>query len=188
MGNVYKTDFMQLVRKANKEQEIFEDFELTIYEQTYKLRISMPDIFDILEEQQIERSAALARCRERGLDQLEPDEAKWQKQLEDVTDPEARKELEKNKPQTLAHQNADEIARLATIRTLLPKIIKYQDGSFLCKNSEEQKAVGKYMANNGQALKIITEVWVKIMGRYSKTQETIKNSSTESKDQNSDSK
>ena len=188
MGKIHEVDFMQLVKKANKDQEIYEDFELTLNDKNYKLRLSMPDIFEILEEQQIARSSALAKCRANGLDQYEPDESRWQKQLKEITDPAALKEFEKNKPLTLAHQDADEIARLATVRTLLPKIIRYSTGELLCKTSDDQTAFGKYMANNANALSTVTEVWVKIMTRYSQTQETIKNSSMESMEQSSDSK
>ena len=189
MGEVHKMDLMQLIRKANKEQELFEDFELEAYGTVYKLRISMPDIFDILEEQQLAKASAYAKCRAVGLDEYGIDEDAWNAQLAAIKDKDARKNLESKKPLNYAQQQSEEMARFTTVRTLLPKILKLSDtGELLCKTSADREQFGKYMANNSKALNIITEVWAKIMVRYSEVQETVKNSSKESKDQSSDSK
>jgi hypothetical protein len=189
MGDVHKMDLMQLIRKANKEQELYEDFELEVYDTVYKLRISMPDIFDILEEQQLAKAAAYAKCRAQGLDEYAIDEDKWNKQLSVIKDKDIRKNMETRKPLNYAQQESEEIARLTTVRTLLPKIIKYSEtGELLCKGSADREQFGKYMANNSKALNVITEVWAKIMVRYSEVQETVKNSSKESKETSSDSK
>jgi len=184
-----KMDMMQLIRKANKEQALFEDFELTIFEKVYKLRISMPDIFDIIQDQQLAKSEAYAKCRDAGLTEYAIDEDKWNKQLEAIEDPDLRKQLEDKKPLNLAQQESEEISRLTTIRTLLPKIIRYaNNGELLCKTSDDRTQLGKYMANNSACLNTITEAWSKIMVRYSQVQDTVKNSSMESKVVSSDSK
>ena len=182
-------NMMQLIRKANNEQALFEDFELTLFEKAYKLRISMPDIFDIIQDQQLAKSEAYAKCRAAGLTEYSIDQEKWDKQLKAIEDPELRKQLEDKKPLNLAQQEAEEISRLTTIRTLLPKIIRYaKNEELLCKTSDDRIQLGKYMANNSACLNIITEAWSKIMVRYSQVQDTVKNSSTESKAASSDSK
>src|SRR4030042_3569910 len=118
---VHKTRIIDLVRKANREEIIQEDFELAISEQPVKLRLAMPDIFDILTDQTMAYDSALARCIREGMNDDPINEIEWQKEFDNIKDTDARENFIKDKPKTLAQQSAAKIARFITVKTLIPK-------------------------------------------------------------------
>src|SRR4030042_1685663 len=86
---VHKTRIIDLVRKANREEIIQEDFELAISEQPVKLRLAMPDIFDILTDQTMAYDSALARCISEGMNDYPINEIEWQKEFDNLKNSEA---------------------------------------------------------------------------------------------------
>jgi len=147
------------IRKANKAETIQEDFEIIVNGEALKMRLAMPDVFTILEDQKKAYALKLAECEAEGMGKYPLNESEWNKELDAIEDEEAKENIIKNKPATLAEQVANSLSRLYTVRTLIPKILRDpdKDNELICSSPSDQKELGDYLANNSEALKVFTE-------------------------------
>lgn len=168
---------IDVIRKANRSEKIEEKFEIVVSGQPIKMSISMPDVFTIMRDQERAYQKEYAICVLEGMDQMDINEAQWEKGLSEITDEDAKKALIDSKPETLAEQTAQKNARLATIQTLIPRILRDPEtGNLICTNRSDQEELGNYLSNNSEAMRIITEKWASIMNKYAETRQAVKNS------------
>lgn len=180
---------IDLLMNANKNRKKYVRFDIPIDgNNSIEAIMNAPDIFLIMEKQEIVYKKAYAQCCEEGLDSYPIDEYEWQKELHEIieiqrklaiksgrefNEKEAYDRFIQDKPANAAQQVARKISKFRTIFEILPKVIKNADGkSLMFPTQEERLQFKELICSNMNLLSYLSEKYVELIS--SMTEEEIK--------------
>lgn len=189
MTKIYKMRPLDTLRKANQNRDIKEVIELPLgNDETLKVVLSAPDMFTIMKDQERCYQKEYAECIQSGMEVLPINETDWNKTLNQITDTDVRKAMQDDKPVNLAEQVAKKNARFDTIRVLLPKALRDENGDLICKDPKEQLEMQQMISSNAEWMRLLTEGYVRLVGQINEVNESAKNLQQRGDSTNGDSK
>jgi len=149
-----------------------------------KCKLISPDLFELQEELEDLKKAALVEGRQKGWHKLPIDDDEWQEELDGWTaskeykemNPKERKkkldDLVRAKPKNLAEQRAPYKARLRIIRSILPRLLRdVETGEKLFQTQEEIDAVSNIIGANTNLMGLLSKAYGKLAEKNNKVSE-----------------
>jgi len=166
---------IELFRKAKEKKNIDIKFNIEYGEAKVPAKLSITDIFRIVEEQDLQYTERYTHFQELGWEDKPIMEAEWQEILSRV-DGKQKKALKK--PKNLADQKAQKFTQLHTVKKLIPQFLKNPDtDKLLFPTKEEQAEFTDYISSDMNLFNLLLNKFVEAMSRINETGETVKNSS-----------
>lgn len=138
----------ELLEQAYKEAEISTELVFTIKDQQVRAYLEPFDILDIQWQQTEIRDEVYEDCVKKGWDKRPINKKLWQETLKAITDPEQRKDRQKNPPKNLAEQYAEGKAGLYTILQLISTRLKDEQGNPRFPTYEHQQMFFRLVLTN----------------------------------------
>lgn len=157
-------------------------------------KLTSPDLFELQEELEDLKKAALIEGRQKGWDKLPIDSDEWDSEIKGFKESKAfkelnakeksdrLKELQENKPKNLAEQRAPYKARMRIVRSILPKLLRdVETNERLFKAQDEVDAVSQIIGSSPALMTLLSKAYARLAEKS--TQETaeldeLKNDST----------
>lgn len=149
-----------------------------------KCKLISPDLFELQEELEDLKKAALVEGRQKGWHKLPIDEDEWQSEIDGwisskeykEMNPKDRKKrlnsLQSAKPKNLAEQRAPYKARLRIIRSILPRLLRdVETGEKLFQTQEEIDAVSNIIGANTNLMGLLSKAYGRLAEKNSKDNE-----------------
>lgn len=196
---------IDLLIQANRNRQKYVRFDIPIDEEnSLEAIMNAPDIFLIMEEQEIVYRKAYAQCCEEGLDKYPIDEDEWEKELQEslriqreaamkagreFNEKDAYERLLRDKPANAAQQVARKISKFRTISEILPKVIKCADGKTkMFPSQEERNLFRELICSDMKLFTYLSEKYIELINSMTEEEAVAKNSLEEESSKNGDSK
>jgi len=168
---------VKLMRAAQKKNEIRVEFTMEYHNVKVPAMLTQVDKFLIIERQDLVYKVAYVEYRNKGLDQEPIDEDEWSQGLEGL-DPETVKQLNESKPTNLAQQSAQRIARMKTIRQIIPEFLKDpQTGKRIFTEQEDLDFIQEVICSNMPLMTQLTNKFGELLRAEKEVADKAKNSS-----------
>lgn len=196
---------IDLLIKANRKHQKYVRFDIPIDgENSLEAIMNAPDIFLIMEEQEIVYRKAYAQCCEEGLDKYPIDEDEWEKELQEslriqreaamkdgrkFNEKEAYERLLRDRPGNAAQQVARKISKFRTISEILPKVIKCSDGKTkMFPSQEERNLFRELICSDMKLFTYLSEKYIELINSMTEEEAKAKNLSEAESSKNGASK
>lgn len=166
---------IELLKKAKKKKSLDVSFEIVYGEAKIPAMLSVPDLFEIMEAQEVEYNKKFIKYRKEGFDKEPIDEDKWNEEVSNL-ERKDRPAYEKTKPNNLAEQMATRHSRLKTILNLMPLYLKNPDNNKLLFPTEDDKEFFQDLVKGDMKLfNLLVGKYVELMNKITNVEETAKN-------------
>jgi len=173
---------IELLKRANQGAILEAVFQIPAGDDTFiDAKLTAPDVVEIWQESDLQRTALWAKAQEAGLVGKPVDEAKWQAEFERYKSSEGVKQEDidayaDKKPKDLAEQYANEHAGINTVRNIIPRYLKNLDNTHLLPTEQDREDFRRIMARNSDIFKAISDIYVSLSRQIAAEKETVKNS------------
>ena len=178
---------LQLLKQADRYKIHEEPIDIPLDgDAVIKAKLISPDLFELQEELEDLKKAALIEGKQKGWDKLPPDLDEWQEEVDGHKDSSEFKELsaaekkkrlvelDERKPKNLAEQRAPYKARMRIVRYILPRLLRdAETGEKLFKDAGEIAAFSEIIGSNVDLMSLLSKTYTKLAAKSSETQEAI---------------
>lgn len=178
---------LQLLKQADRYKIHDEPLDIPLDgDSVIKAKLISPDLFELQEELEDLKKAALVEGRQKGWHKLPIDEDEWETELAGFKDTQDFKdlpgkdkkkrleEIEKAKPKNLAEQRAPYKARLRIVRYILPRLLRDREtGEKLFQSSDEINQMSEIIGSNPELMTLLSQAYTRLAAKNNKTAEEV---------------